>query len=62
MPTVAELDIQIDAEDNATAVLAEVDALIKSMAGEDVGIDVDAATADAIRNLQSVSDLIDHIN
>ena len=42
MPTVAELDVQINAKDDATATIEALDALIKQLDNDDVDIDIDA--------------------
>lgn len=44
MPTVAELDVQVNANDDASATILALDALIKSLDGDDVDIDVTANT------------------
>lgn len=44
MPTVAELDVQINAKDDASATILALDALIKNLDGDDVDIDIDANT------------------
>lgn len=46
MPTVAELDVQINAKDDASATILALDALIKSLDGDDVDIDITANTAE----------------
>jgi phage-related protein len=45
MPTVAELGVDIDADDHATGVILALDALLKELDGEDVDIDIHANTA-----------------
>jgi len=45
MPTVAELDVQINAKDDASATIMALDALLKDLDGDDVDIDINANTA-----------------
>lgn len=47
MPTVAELDVQIDAKDDASATIMALDALVKELDNGDVTIDIDASTFEA---------------
>jgi hypothetical protein len=62
VPTVAELDVKIDAKDDATAKLMAIDALIKSMEGEDVTVQAKADVADAIRDLGKVKEAVNNLN
>lgn len=54
MPTVAELEIDVDANDDATATLVALDALIKSMAGEDLDIEIDTNAAEAVAEVAAL--------
>lgn len=59
MPTVAELDVQINAKDDATGTIAALDALIKSLDKDRVEITVDA---DAARAEEEIAALEAQIN
>jgi len=52
MPTVAELDVQIDAKDDATATIMALDALIKGLDRDDVDIDINANASEARSEIQ----------
>lgn len=52
MPTVAELDVHIDAKDDATATILALDALIKGLDRDDVNIDVDLDAGQASAEVQ----------
>jgi phage-related protein len=52
MPTVAELDVQIDAKDDATATILALDALIKGLDRDDVDIDIDANAGEVQAEIQ----------
>jgi len=52
MPTVAELDVHIDAKDDATATILALDALIKGLDRDDVDIDIDANAEQVTAEIQ----------
>jgi phage-related protein len=52
MPTVAELDVHIDAKDDATATILALDALIKGLDRDDVDIDIDANAEEVSAEIQ----------
>jgi phage-related protein len=51
--TVAELDVKIDAKDDATATILALDALIKSLDGNDIDIPVDIDAGGSIAKLEA---------
>lgn len=63
MPTVAELSIDVDANDNATATLERIDALLQRLAGNDTNIPLDLTGADATEaELQFIQDALFEID
>lgn len=54
MPTVAELDVQINAKDDATATIAALDALVKSLDKDDVEIEIDADVNSAMDEISAL--------
>lgn len=62
MPTVAELDVQIDAHDDATATLVRLDALLKELDADKVNIDVEADTGAAASEVEALAAEIDSLS
>src|SRR4028118_407037 len=61
MPTVAELDVQIDATDRASKTLRQIDTLIKSMEGADSSVDVNVDAGSALAELAGLNTTLDAI-
>lgn len=59
MPTVAELDVKINADDDATSTIARLDALLRGLDGDNVDVDVDVDTGEADAD---IAHLIEEIN
>src|SRR5512142_2700937 len=62
MPTVAELGVKIDADDDATAKIAALDALINGLDKEDVNIEIDADTAETKAEIRELMADLDRLS
>lgn len=62
VPTVAELDVQINAKDDATSTILALDALVKELDSDDVNIDIDANAHDVEAEIKKLMAELDHLD
>jgi len=62
MPTVAELGVHIDADDDATKTILAIDALIKGLDGDDANIDIDANAHDVEAEIKKLMADLDRLD
>jgi phage-related protein len=62
MPTVAELGVHIDADDDATKKILAIDALIKGLDSDDVDIDIDANAHDVEAEIKKLMADLDRLD
>jgi hypothetical protein len=62
VPTVAELDIQINAKDDATATIAAIDALVKALDKERTEVTIEADVDDAAREIADLEAALNAIS